>query len=87
MALLKAYSIRDAAIDAFNSPFCVPAPGVAARYFTDLVNDRQTPYSKHPEDYDLYFVGTFETDNGSLLGEKVVLVVRGKDVYRPDPAL
>ena len=66
---LKAFSIYDTATKVFNRPFYQHTKGQAIRSFTDLVNDDQTEISKHPSDYALFLLGTFEDDTGSLFSE------------------
>lgn len=60
----KVFSIRDAKAEFFNSPFLQKTEGEAERTFTSLVNDNQSTLSKHPEDYDLYFVGEYDDNTG-----------------------
>lgn len=75
-------SVRDRAADTFGRPFFVPAIGSAIRAFTDEVNREapDNPVYNHPEDYDLYEVGTFDDDSGDLVPSKPRMVAVGKDV-------
>lgn len=52
---------------------------VAKRYFKDLFTmDNQL--SKHPEDYSLYFLSSFDTDTGRFfVVESIIHVADGKD--------
>jgi len=76
-------SVKDRAADVFNRPFFVPHRNVAVRDFTDEVNrsaaDNQL--NKHPDDFDLYILGTFD-DNTAVfvIEEQPVVLVRAKDV-------
>ena len=75
-----AFSVYDEKVQAFNAPFFCQAIGQASRSFGDLVNDPQTTIHKHPEDYSLYHVGSF--DDGAALFESQTppaLVGRGSD--------
>jgi len=60
--LLKVVVVRDRAADTFAQPFFVPALGLAVRSFGDEVNrkDSNNAISVHPEDFDLYELGTFD---------------------------
>lgn len=61
-------SVRDRAVDAFGTPFFAQAVGQALRSFTDEVQ-RESPdnsLNRHPEDYDLYLLGSFDTDHGTF---------------------
>lgn len=77
-----AFSVRDRATISFLDPFFVNHKGMAERMFADAVNDPATPLNKHPEDYDLYELGTF--DDGTGLFEKCVpqQISAGKSVYK-----
>jgi len=77
-------SVKDGAANVFNRPFFVPHRNVAIRDFTDEVNRSaaDNPLNKHPDDFDLYIIGTFDDNLGSFLTESIPSVlVRGKDVF------
>lgn len=61
-------SIRDRAMDSFGPPFCTPQLSGGIRSFTDAVRrtDPENMMRRHPEDFDLYLVGTFEDSTGEL---------------------
>lgn len=61
---LKMYSIRDQKAEIFNIPFFKKTHGEAERDFTELVRDEKSMPAKYPEDYDLYFVGTYDDQTG-----------------------
>lgn len=62
--ILIAFSIFDVKGSNFTPPFFMAAQGIALRNFSDLVNDPQTSVFKHPEDYKLYKVGSFDDNSG-----------------------
>ena len=64
--IMNVYSIYDKAVQAYMRPFFMPADGAAQRAFTDLVEDKSHEMSKHPEDYSLFRIGSFDDSNGSL---------------------
>lgn len=53
------FSIFDEKSKLFLPPMFYVNNGEAIRAFTDLVNNKQTFLHTHPEDYKLYYVGTF----------------------------
>lgn len=61
-------AIRDKAAGVFGQPFCVPAIGLAIRGFTDQVNRSaaDNPLWNHPQDFDLYELGTYEDESGKF---------------------
>lgn len=64
--MLIIFSIRDSKMETFNRPFCMPAVGAAIRAFQDEVNTTGSEMNKHPEDYALYDLGTFDEERGML---------------------
>nr|QJB18885.1 MAG: nonstructural protein [Microvirus sp.] len=67
MTILTIVSVKDRAVDAYNRPFYVPTLGAAIRSFTDEVNRKDSEMQSHPEDYDLYEMGTFCDQTGTFL--------------------
>lgn len=77
-------AVRDRAVDAFGQPIFVVAIGEAVRSFTDEVNNAQSPFNRHPGDYDLYHIGSFDDASGSVLPlDRPRMVAVGKDVVKP----
>lgn len=79
--MMKVFSVRDRALDAFGQPIFSPSTGLAVRSFADEVNRVGSDFNKHPEDYDLYEVGEWDDSIGSLAGltpPKMIQV--GKDL-------
>lgn len=60
------YSIRDQKAECFNTPFFKTTHGEAERDFRVAVNDENTSLNQFPDDFDLYFVGTYDTNTGRL---------------------
>lgn len=77
-------SVRDSAAEVFNRPWIVPHRNVAVRDFTDEINRQapDNPVNKHPDDYDLFYLGTFDDSTGLFKLEDIpAVIVRGKDVF------
>lgn len=72
-------AIKDTAIDGFNNPFFVPHVGLAERHFMDEVKNPESPIYKHPDDYFLYLLGTFDTDTGEFVTHPPKQLARGAD--------
>nr|QJB18987.1 MAG: nonstructural protein [Microvirus sp.] len=60
----KVYSIRDAKGEIFHTPFYSKTHGEAERNFNQLVNDNKSTVSQFPDDYDLYYLGTYNDQTG-----------------------
>jgi len=66
MINLLAFSIYDSKAEAFITPFFLPTKQMAVRTFADCVNDKNHAFGKHPQDYSLFHVGHFDTQNGQV---------------------
>lgn len=63
---LQAFSVFDKVAKAFMPPFFIPNIGMAIRAFGDDVTRSNSHISKHPADFDLYHVGAFDDNDGTL---------------------
>jgi len=77
-------SVLDTAARAFAQPFYAPAEQVAIRSVRDMVQDpeRSNQLAKHPEDFELYNLGLFDDNSGTLEPCEARLVCRCKDLVR-----
>lgn len=76
-------TVRDRAADVFGQPIFVAAVGQAIRGFGDQVNkvEANNPLNAHPEDFDLYELGTFDDNSGVFTNlDKPRQVAVGKDM-------
>ena len=76
-------SVKDTAAQAFGRPIFVPAIPVAVRSFRDEVNrkDSTEDLARHPEDFELYELGSFDDSTGIIeLCTPVRLIARAKDL-------
>jgi hypothetical protein len=81
---MKVFAVRDSAVGGFMNPFVAPAVGLAARSFADEVNRPDTPLNAHPEDYELFELGEFDSDSGRINAHpSPVSISRGKEVFIP----
>jgi len=65
--LLVVCAIRDSAVAAYSRPFVVPAVGMAVRGFGDEVSRQDSEMFKHPSDYELFEIGTFDEESGKMV--------------------
>lgn len=80
------YAVKDLAVQGFGMPFFVRAKGEALRSFQDEVNGRGQPNSAiqaHPEDYELYSIGHYEEEIGTITATHPELIARAKDLVTP----
>lgn len=66
----KIVAVQDIKVGAFSKPVAVPTEGAGVRAFADAVNDPNTEYSKHPEDYSMFVLGTFDDNTGEFVNQK-----------------
>lgn len=58
------FAIFDSKAHAFFPPFYQQSKGLAMRMFSDTANDARTMVNRHPEDYTLFYLGTWEDNDG-----------------------
>lgn len=58
------FSVFDAKAEAFLPPFVLPKTEMAQRVFSDCVNSNDHQFSKHPDDYTLFHLGTWSDEDG-----------------------
>jgi len=75
-------SVKDTAAQAFGRPIFVPAIPVALRGFRDEVNrtDSKDDLARHPDDFELYEIGSFDDATGIIEVIEPRLVARAKDL-------
>lgn len=63
---LQVVSVFDRAIGAYMRPMFVRSVGEGLRVFQDEFKRPDSEIGKHPEDYDLYWHGSFNDQDGSF---------------------
>lgn len=61
---MKLYSVKDAKAVCFGAPVPFRNHADAIRTFNDAVFSGQTVFSKHPADFELWFLGEMDEDTG-----------------------
>lgn len=82
---LFVFSVRDSKANSFGQPFFSTSLGQAERSFGDEINRaaQDNILYLHPDDFELYQLGSFETDTGSfVLLEKPQQVAHGSSMKR-----
>ncbi len=59
-------SIHDSKAAAWLSPMFFQSNGQAIRSFADAINDKNTEFGKHPEDYTVFQLGHWDERTGSI---------------------
>ena len=75
-------SVKDTAAQAFGRPMFLPTSAVGVRSFRDEVNrvDANNEMNKHPSDFELYELGTYDDSTGIIEVCEPRLVARAKDL-------
>ena len=63
---LQVIAIYDSKAKCYSAPMTFVALGTATRAFEDEVNNPQSPYNKHPEDYTLFHLGEFDDQSAQF---------------------
>lgn len=83
---LLAFSVYDEKAESFATPFFLSSIGQATRIFGDMANDDKSQIGKHPEDYKLYQVGTWDYDKAIFTTiEPPRLISNAKDYIEITP--
>ncbi len=62
----RLFTIFDTKAKAYLPPFCLGEVGQAIRHFGDSVNNKESAFNKHPEDYTLFEIGVFDDNKGMV---------------------
>jgi len=73
--ITKIFSVYDTKAETYMQPFHAPTTGSAIRSISDCLSDSSHPFAKHPTDYMLFELGSYDDSSASftLLADKVCL--------------
>lgn len=81
MVRQMAFSIFDEKASAYNLPFFYPQVPLAVRAFTDMLQNPNSVVSRHPADFSLYSIGSFDDNSGKLESStEPVFIARGSEI-------
>ena len=64
--MLNMYSLKDNKINSYSPPVCLDNVVQLQRSLTSVVNNKETDYYKYPQDFEVYTLGTFDTQSGVI---------------------
>lgn len=64
--LQKLFSIYDSKAESFSNPVYLNSTGLAVRTFSDSVQDPESQFAKHPADYTLFELGTYDDNSAEF---------------------
>lgn len=90
--ITNAYSIFDNKALVFNVPWFQPTHGAATRILSDLANDVGTNIGRHPGDYSLFRIGSYDDAKGIMqpitplehVIDAIALVKLTPDLFKPN---
>jgi len=65
----RMFTIYDSKTEAYLRPFYCLTAGEAERTFGDTCNDPSTLFYRHPGDYTLFEIGTFDDATSVIVGD------------------
>lgn len=80
---MSLYSVEDLK-SGYLTPFTASSDGVARRMFESTLKDRSTVIGSFPEDFRLFYVGTFIVDSGEMVNSPHRLICDGKEFMLHD---
>jgi hypothetical protein len=76
------FAVRDSAAEVFGAPFIEVSRGAAMRSFSDAVNGGAEALAKHPEDFTLFYLGSYEDSEATFDVGAPEQIYRGVDAKR-----
>lgn len=79
---LHIYCVHDDKTQQFGTPMFLISAGQAIRSFADEINraDKENQIYMHPTDFDLYELGTFDTETAIFDTQTARKIATGKDL-------
>lgn len=67
--LMKVYAVYDVKAEVFGNPVVGVNDYTMMRLMSDVLQNVEHPYAKHPEDYVLYRLGEYDDSSGVVSGD------------------
>jgi hypothetical protein len=75
MSVLQIIAVKDNGIQTFHPIQVVPHVGLAIREFTQAASSPDTNFYKHPADFDLYHLGSWDDQTAVFIPLDAPLVI------------
>jgi len=76
------FTIYDSKAHAYLTPFFLHNEDMAIRIFADCINDQSHQFGKHPEDYTLFHIGSWNDDKSKFLTTNPISVGTGVEFIK-----
>lgn len=60
----KVFAVFDVKVGVYERPFFMRTRGEAVRSWVEVVNDPETKFNKHPEDFGLFEIAEYDDEKG-----------------------
>lgn len=81
--IVQMFALYDEKVAAFLTPFPAQSVGHAVRIMEERAQDPNFPLRRHPQDFTLYCIGSFDDASASLKSlEEPSLVSKGNELVR-----
>ena len=77
---MNIYAVYDKAVSAYMRPFVMQTDGQAMRMFGDEATNAESAISKHPEDYALFRLASFEDSSGEITPQEPRCLARAHEL-------
>lgn len=84
--ILLVYSVYDSKVQAYATPFLQRSKGEALRGFQEAANNSEINISRHPADYSLMELGTYDDQVGQFKNHTAPLNLGLASQYKNPPA-
>nr|QJB19254.1 MAG: nonstructural protein [Microvirus sp.] len=77
---VNVYSVYDAAVKAFAPPFYARSAGEAIRSFSQLATDTNSNVSRHPTDFVLFGLGSYDDATGLFASNEPMRLISASEI-------
>lgn len=83
---MNIYTIRDSKLESYLPPFFARNDAMAIRAMQDTASDVTTTFYKHPEDFQIFFIGIYKENVGEIFPADHRSLGKVIDILRPENA-
>lgn len=83
---MRVYSIYDTKAEYYSNPVFIRTDAEARRNFEAVANDTAGEIGKHPEDFILYRIGTWDPENGNIKPEAGTCIAKAIEFVKKGDA-
>jgi len=81
---MRIYSIYDTKAEQYGNPVYCRTDAEARRQFGVVAQDQTTEIGKHPEDFLLFRLGTWDPENGTIKTEAGTCIAKAIEFHKED---